>query len=165
MGIISLLLAIISSQQLSFLFSPFPHVLFFPPFHLFLISSAWPHSVWVLIGSCLCVSTFHQCCYMTGRLDFFPSYFQFPHTLTPTFAVILFLSSFILLSFLVPCIISFFSLAFSPSVSYASARLIDQCILIYAPAWFVVAAQGKKEWEWKEWEWRWEKKRDYHWAC
>lgn len=109
-------------QPLLLIFSVSPCA-FFPPLHLFLISSAWPHSVWVLIGSCLRVSTFHQCCYMTGRLDFCPSYFQFSHSLTPTFAVTLSLSSFILISLSVPCIISFFLSSFFTLCFICSSKI------------------------------------------
>lgn len=134
---------------------------FFSPLHLFLISLAWPHSVWVLIGSCrrsISVATwlgdwiFAQV--ISSLLSHPHSHFRC-HTLSLLFYPPIFLS---------PLHNLFFSQAFSPSVSYSAARLIDQCILIHAPAWFLVAALGKKEWEWKEWEGRWGKK-DYHWAC
>lgn len=138
-------------SSLSFLFSPFPHVLFSSPPSFSHFFGVTPVCLGVdrVLSACKCVPSvlLHD-----WEIGFLPKLFPvLSHTLTPFSHCHTLLLFFYPPIFFRPLHNLFFFIAFSPSVFYAAARLIDQCILIYAPAWFVVAAQGKKEWEWIEW--------------
>lgn len=134
MGIISL--AVISSQQrLLLIFSFYSCAFFFcspPSFSHFFGVTPLCLGVDRVLSACKCVPSvlLHD-----WEIGFLPKLFPvFFHTLTPFSHCHTLPRFFYPPIFLSPLHNLFSSLAFSPSVSCAAARLIDQCIFIYAPA-------------------------------